>query len=306
VADVRHVVQAGEVDRLIARLAASQHGVVSRAQLVAAGVRRAAIHHRLAGGRLHPLHRGVYLVGHPVPPPLAREIAALLACGAAAVLSHLSAAYLWKLLPQCPAAVHVTLASGRGRSRPGLTIHSTSSLAQDERRTLRGLPLTAPARTLIDLAEMLPAHELEAAVAEAQRRGLVREAELRRQVARHPRRHGVPSLRALLDRGDGPAFTRSEAERRLLTLVRAGGLPAPETNVRIGRYEVDFVWRDSALIVEVDGYRFHSGRDAFERDRRRDAELQALGYRVMRVTWRQLVDEPEAVLVRLAQALVTR
>ena len=100
-----------------------------------------------------------------------------------------------------------------------------------------------------------------------------------------------------------PALTRSEAEERLLTLIRSAELPAPETNIRIGRHEVDLVWRDQRLIVEVDGFRFHSSRSAFERDRRRDAELGTLGFRVMRVTWRQIVDEPQALIARLATAL---
>jgi very-short-patch-repair endonuclease len=113
----------------------------------------------------------------------------------------------------------------------------------------------------------------------------------------------VSELRALLTRERGPALTRSEAEERLLALVRQAGLPAPECNVRIAGHEVDFLWRASRLIVEVDGYAFHGSRDAFERDRRRDAELQAVGLTVVRLTWRRLVHEPEAVVALLARRI---
>lgn len=165
--------------------------------------------------------------------------------------------------------------------------------------------VTAPARTLLDLAEVVSSRELERAVAEAQVRGLVRISQLHAAIARAPGRHGAAPLRALLDADTGPALTRSEAEQRLLTLVRAARLRSPETNVRFGRYEVDFLWRAERLVLEVDGYAFHSSRAAFERDRLRDAELQLAGLRVVRVTWRQIVDEPEALVARLAQALAS-
>jgi very-short-patch-repair endonuclease len=133
---------------------------------------------------------------------------------------------------------------------------------------------------------------------------LARERELPDQLGRNPCRKGRGNLVALLDREHGPAFTRSEAERRLLELVRAAALPSPDANARLAGREVDFLWRDAGLVVEVDGYVFHSSRASFERDRRRDAELQAQGFRVLRVTWRQIVEEPHAVVARIAQALV--
>lgn len=116
-------------------------------------------------------------------------------------------------------------------------------------------------------------------------------------------RTGAARLRALVEGGEGPAITRSEAEERFLALVRAAELPPPEVNVRVNDHEVDFLWRDEGLVVEIDGFRFHSSREAFERDRRRDARLQAAGVRVMRVTWRQAVDDAYATLARLVQAL---
>ena len=121
-------------------------------------------------------------------------------------------------------------------------------------------------------------------------------------MARYPHRRGTGVLRRVLTRETSPALTRSEAERRFLHLLRAAGIPPTDTNVRLGAYEVDFLWRSERLVVEVDGYAYHSTRAAFERDRRRDADLQALGYRVLRVTWRQLVEEREAVIACVAQA----
>jgi very-short-patch-repair endonuclease len=143
----------------------------------------------------------------------------------------------------------------------------------------------------------------------AKQRGVVTRAQLlaRRSefvslLARRSSRPGTHALRALLDDGT-PALTRSQAEERLLALIRAAELPAPETNIRIDRHEVDFLWREQRLIVEVDGFRFHSSRSAFERDRQRDTELSSQGFRVIRITWRQIVDRPEALIARLAKAL---
>jgi very-short-patch-repair endonuclease len=163
--------------------------------------------------------------------------------------------------------------------------------------------VTSPPRTLLDLAEVVSPRDLERALAEAQGRGLARHNELLEQIERNPGRRGIARLRDLLQRQEGPALTRSEAEERLLALLRAARLPSPELNARVGGHEVDFLWRDASLIVEVDGYAFHSSRLAFERDRLRDAELQAAGFQVARATWRQIVDEPHALIARIAHAL---
>jgi very-short-patch-repair endonuclease len=174
--------------------------------------------------------------------------------------------------------------------------------ADPDTTTYKQIPITTPARTLLDLAPTLEPRQLEQALAEALRRRLTRPQALRSLLARHSGRPGVPALRRLLE-SDAPAFTRSELEERFLTLVREAGLPAPEVNAKLGPYEVDFLWRDERLVVEVDGWDFHSDRKAFEEDRRRDAELTARGYRVSRVTWRQIADEPIAVIARVAAAL---
>ena len=297
------VVHVGESrDRAIARLAARQHGVVTWDQLLRVGVSRGAIAHRLANGRLHRVHRGVYLVGHSVAPPLAAEAAAVLACPEGAVLSHQSAAKLWGLCAVAGEQIHVTVV-GHHRRHPSIRLHRTTCLESRDVVKRDGLPLTSPARTLLDLAEAVPGRELERALAEAVRARLVRPAQLTSLLARSPGRHGARVLRDQLDSREGPALTRSEAEERLLSLARAARLPRPELNVRVTGHEVDFLWREVGLVVEVDGFAFHSSREAFERDRLRDAELQAHGFTVMRVTWRQLVDTPEALVARLAAAL---
>jgi very-short-patch-repair endonuclease len=284
-------------------MAAVQRGVVTRRQLLAAGLSRSAIDHRLRQLRLHPVHRGVYLVGHPVPAPLAMELAAVLACGEGAAMSHYWAAGVWGFRESQPGPIDVTVPERSNRSRPGIRLHRTACLDPQDVRWRECLPLTAPARTLVDLAEVLTLRELERAVEQAEILRLVRRRELAAALDRSPRRAGAATVRALLADDARPALTRSEAEKRLLGLVRAAELPPTAMNVRIGKHEADFLWRPQRLIVEVDGYRFHANRTAFERDRVRDSELQAAGYRVMRVTWRQIAERPEAVVARLAQAL---
>jgi very-short-patch-repair endonuclease len=238
-----------------------------------------------------------------MPLPGAREFGAVLACGRGAVISHRTAAALWCLLPKVSKETHVTV-PGRDRRRgDGICVHRVARLDRRDIRKLGGIPVTAPARTLLDVATMASPRELEQALAEAQARRLVRRSDLTSLLARVGSRPGVPALRSLIDADAGPALTRSAAERRFLALIRAAALPAPEANVRIGRHEVDFLWRDQRLVVEVDGFRFHSSRAAFERDRRRDAELASLGFRVIRVTWRQLVERPEGVIAQVAGAL---
>jgi very-short-patch-repair endonuclease len=273
--------------------------------MLAAGVSNGAIGRGVAAGRLRRLHPGVYAAGHTALAPLAAETAALLACGTHAVLSHHTAAGLWEIrpLPQPGSDVHVTVAGRhRGRAR-GLRIHRTRLLRKTDVRVRSGLPLTSPARTIIDVAADLTARELERAVDEALVRRFVRERELERAVAAARGRHGAPLLAALLARRAGPTLTRSQAEEKCLALIRDAQLPEPEVNARVQGYEVDFFWRESGLVLEIDGYAFHGTRAAFERDRRKDAKLRAAGIAVLRATWRQLEEESHAVVGWLARAL---
>ena len=279
-------------DAAVMALAAGQHGIVTTAQLAAVGLGPRAIAHRVAHGRLVRVYRGVFQVG-PLAAQHGHEMAAVLATGG--VLSHHSAAKLWDILPHHDGDVHITVIGEAPRPRPGLRVHRSHSF---NAAVKQGLPLTSPARTLIDLAPHLHQHELDRAAEQVQVLRLASRDEI---VAQLGKQRGVRALQAALF--DEPALTRSEAERRLLHLVRAARLPRPETNAMVGGYEVDMLWRRQRLIVEVDGYAFHSGRAAFERDRRRDAALQAEGYRVVRFTWRQITLEPHAVVARLATLL---
>ncbi len=277
-------------DGAIVALAQRQRGIVTVAQLVEVGYTRSAVSHRVRRGWLLPVFRGVFQVG-PVRAQWGLELAAVLATGG--VLSHHSAASLWGIRPH-DGEIHVTVTGHDQRPRPGLRIHrslSVNAAVQD------GLPLTTPARTLHDLAAHLPQHELDRAVEQAQ----VLRLATRDQLAREMPRRGSRALRAALD--NEPALTRSEAERRLLALIRQARLPRPEANVIVNGFEVDLLWREQRLIVEIDGFQYHSTRQAFERDHARDAALQAAGYRVMRVTWRQITDQPHALIAQLAVLL---
>ena len=290
---------------LIARLAAKQRGVVARWQLLDAGVTTQQIKMRLRNGRLHEIHRGVYLVGHIVPAELALEQAALLACGALAVLSHQSAAKLWRLLPYpATAPVCVIVPPGRGIARPRIDVHRMGLDRRDVRRR-GGLALTSPPRTILDLSLHLEEEELESVIGEASYRRLASEAELRAQVKGNEGRRGVGKLRRVLELPGGPRRTRSPAERMMLRLLRRAGIGGYEVNARIHGYEVDLVWPNEGLAVEINGYEAHSGRVAFERDHLKVATREAHGLRVMPGTPRQIRDDPAGVIKRLHRALTT-
>ncbi|HVL94997.1 MAG TPA: DUF559 domain-containing protein [Solirubrobacteraceae bacterium] len=292
----------GNVDGIIGALADAQWGVVARRQLVAGGVTAGAIEHRLRAGRLRPLHRGVYAVGHVALDRRAHALAAVLACGGKAVLSHDSAAALLRMTDRWPAEHVVTVPDHGGRRRPGIAIHAVRRLDPRDVTMVDGIRVTAPARTLLDLAETLPLDRLQRVLGEAQVQRLVTLADLRDQMARSPGRRGLAPLAALLD--DGLAQpTRSELEARFQRLIRDARLPVPEFNTAVERLEVDAVWRDRRVVVELDGWRFHRSRDAFERDRDRQRRLAAAGYRVIRVTHRQLLHDRLALAADLARAL---
>lgn len=280
-----------ERDRHVAGVAGRQRGLITRAQLTDAGVAGDTIDRRVKQGRLFPVHRGVYALGTPAHAPLAAEQAALLACGPAAVLSHLTAGVLWDLLPDRGGEIHVTTPARR-RPPAGVRLHRATALEAARRQ---GLPVTTPIRTLLDLAATADPAQLARALNEAQVRRLISVDALLSAAAG---RRGALSLHAALT--ESPGFTRSRAERLLLGLVRRAELPRPRTNVRLEGFEVDAHWPDRRLVVEVDAYGTHGTRTAFERDRVRDARLQAAGHRVLRITWRQLTETPEAVVAMLA------
>lgn len=290
------------IDALIDRFAAGQHGVVTRRQLLEAGLEPGTVDRRFGAGRLRSLHRGVYLVG-PVAGAHAPEMAACLACGPGAVVSHRSAAALWRMMvrPRDVRSIHVSV-RGRGPRRPGVTVHRPVHLHSDEVTTCDGIPVTTPARTLYDLAGTVSPRRLERALAEALALRRATAEEIAGIAERHAGRPGSRRLARALGHS-GPRLTRSEAEARFLDLVRQARLPRPKINAVVCGYEVDFHWASEGLVVEIDGFAFHSSRRAFERDRVRDGELIAAGRRVVRITWRQLVSEPLAVVARVSRAL---
>ena len=272
------------VDRAVLELAARRHGVVTTAQLAAAGMHRRALARRV-GARLAGAGRGggSYRVG-PIVAERGEEMAAVLATGG--ILSHHTAADLWGIRPH-HGAIHITVTGPARRSRPGLAIHRSLSL---NAAVHQGLPLTTPTRTIHDLATCLAQHELDRAVEQAQ---ILPASDPRRSP---PTCHAGAARRsrtALDHRGPAhPLRGRAAAARPHQPSAACRG---PETNVYVEGYEVDVFWPDQRLIVEVDGYAYHSTRQAFERDRARDAALQAAGYRVVRFTWRQITHEPHAV-----------
>jgi very-short-patch-repair endonuclease len=293
----------GRGDIEVARIAELQRGILARSQLVAAGLSPAAIKHRLRTGHLHVLYPGVYLLGRPRLEPLAAATAAVIYAGGQGVLSHHTAARMWSLFDGPESPVELSAVGTGMRSRRGLTVHRTRSLSQADVRLYMGLPVTSPARTLLDLAGILDMAELEAAYAMALRRKFVRLDEISAAIARAPRRMGIATLRALLDHGEQPTLTRSRYERKLRALIRAADLPQPLVNTKVEGHEVDFFWPQHRLVLEFDGFGTHGRRSSFETDRLRDQRLVAAGHRVLRITARQIDFTPHAVIARLAAAL---
>jgi very-short-patch-repair endonuclease len=286
-----------------ARLGRAQQGCVKHAQLLEAGASRHAIFHARTIGALHLKHRGVYVVGHLALAPFANEAAALLACREGAVISHRSAAWLWGLLDRVPDPVDVTVVGGWSRPKRGLRIHRVTALEPHDIRRRHGLPTTSPARTIIDLGVEAGDHELERLIAEGRGRNLLRSGELEKALELAGSRRGAARLRAILHAEGAPDLTRSEGERILRRHLRAAQLAQPRTNQNIGRWEVDFLWPQERVVVELDSYPFHKDRAAFERDRRKDMALRDAGYAVIRITGRQLKQEPYLVIAHIARAL---
>ena len=269
-------------DLEIAAIAADQRGVVSRAQLLVRGLTNEDVDRRVRSGRLIRVHQGVYAVGHRVLTTEGWWMAALLAAGAGAALSHGTAAAVWELRRVGSGMVHVTVPGWVGRKRrAGIKVHRSTTLTPHDVTAVRGLSVTRPARTIIDLSRTLRGRALEHLLDLADQRGLVDFTDLRAADS--------ASLQAVLE-NYRPAPTRSELEERFLQLCDDHGIERPETNTRIEGIEVDFVWRRRRLIVEVDGYTYHRSPEAFERDRERDVRLEVKDWRVMRFTWRQTTE----------------
>jgi hypothetical protein len=269
------------------------------------GFGRRAIVRRLEQGRLHELHRGVYVVGVRRISKRGRWMAAVLASGEGAVLSHRSAARLWRILPTAAEWIDVTCPDKRVR-REGIVNHR-SHVPDDERMVVDGIPVTSPFRTIFDLAAVVGKRELERAWHEAEVQGLRDRVSLPMLLERYPGRRGSRNLRALLESPEPVGWTRNDFEEAFLALVDAYGLPRPRMNADLalrGRFfEIDALWEWQRVAVELDSRGVHGTKKRFESDRQRDRILLAEGWRTMRVTWRQLQEEPEELVTDLRSAL---
>ena len=267
--------------------------MVARWQLEANGQSKAEIDDRIASGLLHSVHLGVYAVGHPSITGRGRWMAAVLACGCEAMLSHITAAALWDLIQAMGSRIHVTASRSRER-RPSIVIHRPRCLYPADRTVVHGIPITSIPKTLIDIAATRP-RLLERAFEAAERLELLDLNAINELLDRSYGRRGRPALAALAQRLEPAPATRSDLERDFLRLCNDAGLPRPLVNVIVEGVEVDATWPERKLVVELDSRQFHLTRAAFERDRVKDAKLQLAGYRVLRVTHRRLHHEPDAI-----------
>jgi predicted transcriptional regulator of viral defense system len=293
-------------DRAIADIATRQHGVVSHAQLLGIGLGRGAIRHRVEAGRLHRLHRGVYSVGHRVVSERGTWMAAVLAGGSRAVLSHRDAAALWGLRPNSRRRSEISVPGARHQLE-AIQFHC-GHLQEDEQTVVDGIPLTTVPRTLLDLATVLAPRYVERAIDEAEFRRLTDPLSLHDLLARYPRRRGSGVIRAILaTHYVGSGLTRSELEDLFLAFLDRYGLPRPEVNVALwlgDRWiEADCVWRGKRVIVELDGRAAHDTAAAYEDDRARDRAATVAGWRTVRVTWAQLHGHEDALATDLRALL---
>ncbi len=283
-------------------MAWSQHGVVTRGQLLALGLSGKTIRERRERGLLRPVYRGVYALGGARLVPRGRWMAAVLACGPGTVLSHRSAARLLGVFPYDPGQVEASR-DAPGRTRRGAILLRQARLLPDEIEEVDGIPVTCVSRTILDLAAVVSEREVERTFHEAEVKRLTSRVSLPQLIDRHPGRRGIEAVRSILARRAPVGITENKFEEEFVAFVDAHGLPRPLFNATLplrGRLlKPDCMWRDERLIVELDGRAVHGTDRAFERDRQRDRILLAEGWRSTRVTWRQLRDEPAAIAADL-------
>lgn len=291
--------QARTVERELARLATASHGVVTRRQLEDAGITPAEIRHRLKSGALLRVHRGVYRVGHRAASVEATYLAAVWACGGGAALSGRAAAHLLGIAAGDAPPPEVTAPTERRVA--DVATYRCRHFDAAERIVWRGVPVTSAARTVVDLAAVLDADALARVCHEAGIHHRLTPAAVQAVLARRPTVAGAAGLRRVMN-GD-VEVTLSTLERRFLERLRAAALPLPQTNQRVGRWRVDCRWPAEQLTVELDGYRFHSSRHAWERDRRREREARARGDEFRRYTYGDVLEDPRYMLAELAALL---
>lgn len=286
-------------EALIAALAAKQHGYITRAQLLALGMGADAIAYRVRIGRLIPVYAGVYAVGYVRRTPVERSCAAVLACGEHAALSHGSAASLWGFSKHWGAPFEVTAPTIR--IRRGIKVHRSRTLARRDVTRQLGIRVTTPARTVLDTAPRMTGKRLSRFVNDALRTPYLHVAELADVLNRNPNHPGTKRILPYVR-----APTNSPLEDDFLEFARRYGLPKPTTNTYLLGYEIDVLYPRERVIVEVDGYEFHSDRDSFERDRKRDVVMLAAGVVTVRTTKDRMQEEPVQEAGRLRSILAAR
>lgn len=290
----------------LAELADRQHGVVSIRQLTGPlGYSRPAVSRAVKDGRLHMLYRGVYAVGHTNLSPHGQCLAAVLACGPNALLSHVSAAWLWGLTKTSPSPASVSAPFHRKR-RPPLRLHEARSLVPEDRALRDGIPVTSLARTLLDLAATVRFEWLEKMVERSEDLGLFDLREVEDLLARTVGHHGHGRLRKAIALYRPTSFTRSGLEKRFLELCLEAGLPQPRMNYVEHGFELDCYWPEFRFAVELDLFETHGTRAAFERDRKRQEDLLLVGIGMTRVTGPRLEREPDGVIERVRRLLSAR
>lgn len=275
-------------------LSERQHGVVSHTQLMEVGLSREAIKNRISAERLFPVHRGVYAVGRPRLSTTGRWMAAVLACGEGAVLSHLSGARLWGIWAGPTAVVEVSVAVQRRGRRPGILVHRRRPTALEDATTCDDVPVTSVARTIIDSAPRLRTGELERVIGEADKLDLIHPERLRNAAAAAPQFPGARLVVRTLDRHTF-RLTDSELERRFLRIVGRLGIGMPETGAELDGMRLDFLWPELGLVVETDGLRYHRTAHQQTADRKRDQLLTQAGLTVLRFTHSQVRNHPKEV-----------
>lgn len=310
---IRRFSSKGSLDEQIARLALVQHGVVTLRQLVDLGLTPRAVQHRANAARLHRLYRRTYsLVPQKLLSREGRWMAAVLCCGEDAMLSHRTAALLHEIRFKDRNALDVIIPRRTTRKHAGIQIHTSTTLAASDRTRVRNIPCTSVSRTLLDLSTKVDRRGLERALDQAEVERLLNVNELRDQLARNAHHPGSRLIRGIVEEYYlARTLTRSELEEAFFRICRSARVPDPEVNVMIELNDgeepilADFVWLAQRVIVETDGYQTHGTRQAFEHNRRRDQRLTMAGWRVVRITWRQVMSRPDQVR-RLVQALVLR
>lgn len=294
-------------DLTIAALAARHHGVVTRAQLLASGLSPGQVVRRTRRGQLHVLYRGVYAVGHRELPRNGRALAACWSAGPRGLLFDVAAAAHHGVRGSSSARWDIALSQASAwTGQPGIRPHAISTLLPEDITCVEGVPVTTLARTVVDLAARHPARTVEKVLNEMVTMDLYDQRALDALLSR-PYLRGTKQLESILGRQQaGTTITKSELEELLIALCDSHGIPRPQMNAWLIGLEVDALWPGTLLVVELDSARFHASRAAFERDREKGNELVVAGYTLLRVTWRQLLDDPHRVAEQLRRALAHR